>query len=168
MPINKEKSSAYLRYRRSISNITYSKITETTGVPGATLSAYFNGTVQSPNNETFSRLIAAVGGSWEEYDAWQPDGAPSAPNTKEKEVEDDVKTHQLIEALRQSYADHIARIEKANDAMIAAYVRANNIQRLEKYILFVLLCAVSVYAVFAFTHYDLADPSGGLTGLLGG
>ncbi len=166
MPINKEKSSAYLKYRRGISNITYSKITEITGVPGATLSAYFNGTVQSPNTETFSRLISAVGGSWEEYDAWQPEGVP-AVDTNTKDVTDDVKVHQLIESLRLSYEDSITRMEKTHEKMLGAYARANNIQRTEKYILFFLLLAVSIYAVFAFTHYDLADPTSGLTSLFG-
>ena len=171
MPINKEKAAAYLRYRRSVGNITYARITEESGVPGSTLSAYFNGNVQSPNREIFSRLIEAVGGSWEEYDAWQPEDK-AAPSTNEKDVSNDMHLREIIESLQQSFEKNAVRLETTYNASVArleaANAKAERTHRIEKYVLFVLLVAVSAYAVFAFTHYDLADPTTGLTSLFGG
>lgn len=172
MPIDKEKAAAYLRYRRTIGNITYARVTELSGVPGSTLSAYFNGNVQSPNQEIFSRLVGAVGGSWEEYDSWQPDGAPDPVRTSAKDVTDDMQIREIIESLQQSFEKNAMRLEATYNASVArleaAHTRAERGHRAEKYVLFALLVLVSVYAVFAFTHYDLADPTTGLTGLFGG
>lgn len=162
MPISKEKSSAYLRYRKEQSLKTYSKINQETGVPMATISAYFNGTVQSPNVDTFLSLAACVGGSWEDYDAWQPDPAP----IKQQEDSPGMNVSEIVAHIRQTYADSAARTEAAYQAAIAASHKVARIQRIEKYVLFVMLIAVSVYAVFAFTHYDLPDPTSGLTSLL--
>ena len=178
MLVNKEKSSAYLKYKRSQSGITYAKITELSGVPGATLSAYFNGTVQSPGADTFARLMAAVGGSWEEYDAWQPEGAQDLNNAKDGNSE--MKLLEIVESLRQAYEANAVRLEASYNASVAQLKKSHDeaiarseethakvlrTHKMEKYVLFALLIAVSVYAVFAFTHYDLPDPTSGVTSL---
>lgn len=170
MPIDKEKSSAYLQYKRNMNNITYSRITETTGIPNATLSAYFNGSVKSPNKETFDRLMLAVGGSWAEYDAWAPE-----VNTQTEEM-DGMKLQEIIEQFRQAYETNtarmeiayntsIAKLEAAHEKEITRRDKADTAHRIEKYVLFLLLVCFAAYALFAFTHYDLPDPTSGLTSL---
>ena len=172
MPINKEKSAAYLRYRRSLGGVTYAEVTSKTGVPGSTLSAYFNANVQSPNREIFERLMLAVGGSWEEYDAWEPEVRADVNEIKTKDVTEDVKLLEVIESIKQSFEANAVRMESAYNASIAkleaSHAKAERTHRIEKYVLFFLLVTVAVYAVFAFTHYDLKDPTTGLTSLFGG
>lgn len=160
MPINKEKGAAYLRYRRSIANLTYSTITGATQIPQTTLSAYFNGTVQSPNKETFENLMTAVGGSWEEYDAWSPESAGDSP--KAVALDPDTIEH-IIAPVRQSLEAALAHAEREHDAEVqrieAAHEReiarirseaadAFRAQKIEKYALFALLIAAIVVILF--------------------
>lgn len=174
MPINKEKSSAYLRHKRSENNLTYSKITELSGVPNATMSAYFNGAVKAPAKETFERLMLAVGGSWAEYDAFAPE--EKAPEESIREDDESMNLTPVIQALDASavrleaaYNSAIERITKAHneeiDRMQARYDKTETAHRIEKYVLFVLLVCFATYALFAFTHYDLPDPTSGITSI---
>ena len=154
MPINKEKGAAYLRYRRALANATYAKINEETKIPTATLSAYFNGTVQSPNKETYEKLMAAVGGSWEEYDDWSPESA--AEPAKVAAVLDPEVIERIVASLRQSFdavsghgvqahAAEIKRIEAAHERELeriqSENAAAHRAQKIEKYVLFALLVA---------------------------
>ena len=160
MPINKEKGAAYLRYRRALANATYAKINDETKIPSATLSAYFNGTVQSPNKETYEKLMAAVGGSWEEYDDWSPESAAESP--KAAALDSDMierivaPMHQSFDAASaradQAHAAEIRRIEAAHERELeriqsesAAALRA---QKIEKYILFSLLVVALAALIF--------------------
>lgn len=153
MPINKEKGAAYLRYRRTLCNITYARITDETKIPSATLSAYFNGTVQSPNKETYEKLMAAVGGSWEEYDDWSPESANETPKTAALDPD---MIERIISPMRQSFDAASARADQAHAAEIkrieTAHEReleriqsenaaAHRAQKIEKYVLFALLVA---------------------------
>lgn len=165
MPIDNVKSSAYLRYRKEQSYKSYSKITAETGVPSTTLSAYFNGTVKSPNVDTFESLMSCVGGSWEEYDAWTIPLTDLPPKNTPEGVPD-MNVSEIIAHIRQTYSDAAEEQREAYTAALAANDKAARVQRIEKYVLFFLLVAVSIYAIFAFTHYDLPDPSSGITSLL--
>ena len=154
MPVNKEKGAAYLRYRRALANATYKKITDETNVPSATLSAYFNGTVQSPNRETFELLMLAVGGSWEEYDSWTPESGSTEPARSAALDPDAVERilaplRQTMEAAAvradQAHAEEIRRIEAEHERELARIQRESAIafaaQKAEKYVLFALLVA---------------------------
>lgn len=141
MPINKEKGAAYLRYRRALVNITYAKITDETSIPTATLSNYFNGTVQNPNKETYEKLMACVGGTWEEYDDWKPETNDSS-NSKPLGL-DIESVARILSDIRSSYDTMYERAEKAHAAQVAQLEKDVRAHRLEKWI-FVVLLAVTV------------------------
>lgn len=63
------------------------------------------------------------------------------------------------------HAASIGRLEAAHEKEIARRDKADVAHRIEKYVLFVLLVCFAAYALFAFTHYDLPDPTSGLTSL---
>ena len=125
MPVDKEKSSSYLRYRKNLSEVTYSKIKEVSGVPETTMSSYFSGAVKTPSRETFEKLMLAVGGSWDEYDEWAPD------------VKADLnmpKSDASIEQIQKAFESSAMRMEAAFNASLTRMDTAHTqeIQRLER------------------------------------
>ena len=112
----------------------------------------------------------------EDFNAWQPAVVAEPAEAKEsdatmKEIIDALHDafnsatlhmestyNKSFEQLRQQHQREVDRIQKD-------YSRAVSRQRNEKYVLFLILICVAVYAVFAFLHYDLADPSSGLTSI---
>lgn len=158
MPIDKEKSSSYLRYLKSLNEVTYAKITEQSGIPNTTMSAYFNGTVKTPNRDTFEKLMEACGGSWDEYDNWVPDVKADMPLPKSDTSIEQVQKAFESSAMRMEAAFNasLARMESAHDKEItrmekdhAALVWA---LRLEKYILLAVIAAIGLYAIFQLSH----------------
>lgn len=176
MSVDTKKAAAYLRYLKNSAALTYRQIEETSGVADSTAQAYFAGRVQTMRQETFRELVSAMGGSMEDFDAWQPAVVAEPAEAKEsdatmKEIIDALHDafnsatlhmestyNKSFEQLRQQHQREVDRIQKD-------YSRAVFRQRNEKYVLFLILVCVAVYAIFAFLHYDLADPSSGLTSI---
>lgn len=166
--IDPKKGSAYLRHKRSITGMTYAAVMDISSVPNATISAYFNGTPKSFKPETFESLVLAVGGTMEEYERWSPPAQESEEN--------DMKIQEILDTVQRAFDACTAHMETAYNGTIAAMEKAhateiNRMQkehgrdRIEKYVLFGVLLLVAAYAVFAFTHYDLPDPTSGVTSL---
>lgn len=173
-----KKAAAYLRYLKNRGALTYRQIEETSGVSDSTAQAYFSGRVQTMRQETFQALVSAMGGSMEEFELWQP--AVVAEPAEVKESEDMMQMKEIIDALREAFNSATLHMESTYnksfeqlkqqhqrevDRIQQDYSRAVFRQRNEKYVLFIILICVAVYAVFAFLHYDLSDPSSGLTSI---
>ena len=173
-----KKAAAYLRYLKNRGALTYRQIEETSGVSDSTAQAYFSGRVQTMRQETFQALVSARGGSMEEFELWQP--AVVAEPAEVKESEDMMQMKEIIDALREAFNSATLHMESTYnksfeqlkqqhqrevDRIQQDYSRAVFRQRNEKYVLFIILICVAVYAVFAFLHYDLSDPSSGLTSI---
>lgn len=173
-----KKAAAYLRYLKNRGALTYRQIEETSGVSDSTAQAYFAGRVQTMRQETFQALVSAMGGNMEEFELWQP--AVVAEPSEVKEGEDMMQMKEIIDALREAFNSATLHMESTYnksfdqlkqqhqhevERLQQDYSRAVFRQRNEKYVLFLILICVAVYAVFAFLHYDLADPSSGLTSI---
>ena len=158
MPVDKEKSSSYLRYRKNLSETTYAKITELSGVPNATMSAYFSGSVKNPSRETFEKLMTAVGGSWDEYDVWTPDVQADMPPPKSDTSIEQIQKAFESSAMRMEAAFNasLARMEAAHDKEIARMEKNHAALvwalRIEKYILLAVITAIGLYAIFKLSH----------------
>lgn len=169
--IDSVKSSAYLRHKRSITGITYAMIQDVSGVPGATMSSYFNGTVKTPKPETFEALVRAVGGTMAEYELWSQQAEPSENGGYSMTIQEITDTMQrafnvCTLHMETAFNTTLATIKSAHDAEIRHMQNESRRDRHEKYALFVILLIVAAYAIFAFTHYDLKDPTSGLTSLM--
>ena len=159
MPIDKEKSSSYLRYLKSLNEVTYAKITELTGVPNTTISTYLNGSVKTPNRDTFEKLMIACGGGWDEYDNWTPDVQADLkmPPKSDASIEQIQKAFESS-AMRMEAAFNasLARMESSHDKEIARMEHQHAATvwalRLEKYLLLVVICVIGFYAIFQFSH----------------
>lgn len=177
MSVDTKKAAAYLRYLKNRGALTYRQIEETSGVSDSTAQAYFAGRVQTMRQETFQALVSAMGGSMEEFELWQPAVVAEPSEVKESE---DMNMKEIIDALREAFNSATLHMESTYnksfeqlkqqhqrevDRLQQDYSRAVFRQRNEKYVLFLILICVAVYAVFAFLHYDLADPSSGLTSI---
>ena len=160
MPVDKEKSSSYLRYRKSLSETTYSKIKELSMVPEATMSAYFNGSIKNPSKETFEKLMLAVGGSWGEYDEWSPDVKAEMHMPHQDADMEQMRKSFEASAMRMEAAFNasLARMEASHDKEVERMEKRYNdiilTQRIEKYLLIALVIAFASYAIFAFTHVN--------------
>ena len=158
MPVDKEKSSSYLRYLKSLNEVTYAKITEVSSVPTATMSAYFNGTVKNPNRETFEKLMTAVGGTWDEYDGWTPDVKADLPIPKNDANVEQIQKAFESSAMRMEAAFNasLARMESAHDKEITRMEKSHAATvwalRIEKYILLAVVAVLGFYAIFQFSH----------------
>lgn len=161
MPVDKEKSSSYLRYRKSLSETTYSKIKEVSMVPEATMSAYFNGTVKNPSRETFEKLMNAVGGSWDEYDEWTPDVKADLTIPKNDPNIEHMQKAFESSAMRMEAAFNasLSRMETSHDKEIERLEKRYNeilwTQRVEKYILIGMVLLLAGYAIFSFSHMGM-------------
>lgn len=177
MSVDTKKAAAYLRYLKNRGALTYRQIEETSGVSDSTAQAYFAGRVQTMRQETFQALVSAMGGSMEEFDLWQPAVVAEPAEVKESE---EMYMKEIIDALREAFNSATLHMESTYNKSFEQlkqqhqreverlqkdYSRAVFRQRNEKYVLFLILICVAVYAVFAFLHYDLADPSSGLTSI---
>lgn len=158
MPIDKEKSSSYLRYLKSLNEVTYSKITEQSGIPNATLSSYFNGTVKNPSRDIFEKLMSAVGGTWDEYDNWTPDVSADMRQTRNDTNVEQIQKAFESSALRMEAAFNasLARMESSHDKEIARMEKNHAATvwalRVEKYILLAVVAALGFCAIFQFSH----------------
>lgn len=158
MPVDKEKSSSYLRYLKNLNDVTYAKITDQSGVPNATMSAYFNGTVKTPNRDTFEKLMAACGGSWDEYDNWTPDVKADMPPPKSDATIEQIQKAFESSAMRMEAAFNasLARMEASHDKEITRMEKSHAATvwalRIEKYILLVVVAVLGFYAIFQFSH----------------
>lgn len=176
MSVDTKKAAAYLRYLKNSAALTYRQIEETSGVADSTAQAYFAGRVQTMRQETFQELVSAMGGSMEDFDDWQPAVVAEPAEAKES----DATMKEIIDALHDAFNSATLHMESTYnksfeqlrqqhqrevDRIQQDYSRAVFRQRNEKYVLFLILVCVAVYAVFAFLHYDLADPSSGLTSI---
>lgn len=154
MPVDKEKSSSYLRYLKSLNEVTYAKITEVSSVPTATMSAYFNGTVKNPSRETFEKLMIAVGGTWDEYDSWTPDVKADLPIPKNDTNVEQIQKAFESSAMRMEAAFNasLARMETAHNNEIARMEKnhASTVWalRIEKYIMIGVVVVLGLYAIF--------------------
>lgn len=170
MPIDKGKSSSYLRYLKELNEVTYAKITEMTGVPSTTISTYLNGSVKTPNRDTFEKLMIACGGGWDEYDNWTPDVQAdlNMPPKGDNNIEQIQKAFEAS-ALRMEAAFNasLARMESAHDKEVDRMKSAHNeeitrmekdhaatvwVLRFEKYLLLAVICVLGAYAIFSLTH----------------
>lgn len=159
MPIDKEKSSSYLRYLKSLNEVTYAKITELTGVPNTTISTYLNGSVKTPNRDTFEKLMIACGGGWDEYDNWTPDvqadlKMPPKSDTSIEQIQKAFESSAM--RMEAAFNASLARMESSHDKEIARMEHQHAATvwalRLEKYLLLVVICVIGFYAIFQFSH----------------
>ena len=159
MPIDKEKSSSYLRYLKSLNEVTYAKITELTGGPNTTISTYLNGSVKTPNRDTFEKLMIACGGGWDEYDNWTPDvqadlKMPPKSDTSIEQIQKAFESSAM--RMEAAFNASLARMESSHDKEIARmeHQPAATVWalRLEKYLLLVVICVIGFYAIFQFSH----------------
>jgi transcriptional regulator with XRE-family HTH domain len=159
MPIDKEKSSSYLRYLKSLNEVTYAKITELTGVPNTTISTYLNGSVKTPNRDTFEKLMIACGGGWDEYDNWTPDvqadlKMPPKSDTSIEQIQKAFESSAM--RMEAAFNASLARMESAHDKEIARMEHQHAATvwalRLEKYLLLAVICVIGFYAIFQFSH----------------
>lgn len=170
MPIDKEKSSSYLRYLRNLNEVTYSKITDQTGIPTTTISTYLNGAVKTPNRDTFEKLMIACGGSWDEFDAWTPDvqadlKMPPKSDTSIEQIQKAFESSAM--RMEAAFNASLARMESAHDKEIDRMKSAHNeeiarmekdhaalvwVLRFEKYLLLAVICVLVAYAIFSLTH----------------
>lgn len=158
MPVDKEKSSSYLRYLKSLNEVTYAKVTDLTGIPNATMSAYFNGTVKNPSRDIFEKIMTAVGGTWDEYDNWTPDvKADMAAPKSDASIEQIQKAFESS-AMRMEAAFNasLARMEAAHDKEVNRMEKSHAATvwalRVEKYILLAVVAVLGFYAIFQFSH----------------
>ena len=159
MPIDKEKSSSYLRYLKSLNEVTYAKITELTGVPNTTISTYLNGSVKTPNRDTFEKLMIACGGGWDEYDNWTPDvqadlKMPPKSDTSIEQIQKAFESSAM--RMEAAFNASLARMESSHDKEIARMEHQHAATvwalRLEKYLLLVVVCVIGFYVIFQFSH----------------
>ena len=159
MPIDKEKSSSYLRYLKSLNEVTYAKITELTGVPNTTISTYLNGSVKTPNRDTFEKLMIACGGGWDEYDNWTPDvqadlKMPPKSDTSIEQIQKAFESSAM--RMEAAFNASLARMESAHDKEIARMEHQHAATvwalRLEKYLLLAVICVMCGYAIFQFSR----------------
>ena len=159
MPIDKEKSSSYLRYLKNLNEVTYAKITDLSGIPNATMSAYFNGTVKNPSRDTFEKIMNAVGGTWDEYDNWVPDVVADMPPPPKG----DASIEQAYKAFESSamrmeaaFNASLARMEAAHDKEITRMEKDHAATvwalRIEKYIMVGIVVVLGFYAISQFSH----------------
>lgn len=154
MPVDKEKSSSYLRYLKNLNEVTYSKITDLTGIPNATMSSYFNGTVKTPNRDTFEKLMTAVGGTWDEYDNWTPDVTADMSKTRDNMNIEQIQKAFESSALRMEAAFNasLARMEASHDKEIERMEKSHAATvwalRAEKYTLLAVVGLLGFYAIF--------------------
>ena len=159
MPIDKEKSSSYLRYLKSLNEVTYAKITEMTGVPNTTISTYLNGSVKTPNRDTFEKLMIACGGGWDEYDNWTPDvqadlKMPPKSDTSIEQIQKAFESSAM--RMEAAFNASLSRMETSHDKEIERLEKRYNeilwTQRVEKYILIGMVLLLAGYAIFSFSH----------------
>lgn len=159
MPIDKEKSSSYLRYLKSLNEVTYAKITEMTGVPSTTISTYLNGSVKTPNRDTFEKLMVACGGGWDEYDNWTPDvqadlKMPPKSDTSIEQIQKAFESSAM--RMEAAFNASLSRMESAHDKEIARMEKDHAATvwalRFEKYLLLAVIFALGLYSIFSLTH----------------
>lgn len=159
MPIDKEKSSSYLRYLKSLNEVTYAKITEMTGVPSTTISTYLNGSVKTPNRDTFEKLMVACGGGWDEYDNWTPDvqadlKMPSKSDTSIEQIQKAFESSAM--RMEAAFNASLSRMESAHDKEITRMEKDHAATvwalRFEKYLLLAVIFALGLYSIFSLTH----------------
>lgn len=159
MPIDKEKSSSYLRYLKSLNEVTYAKITEMTGVPSTTISTYLNGSVKTPNRDTFEKLMVACGGGWDEYDNWTPDvqadlKMPPKSDTSIEQIQKAFESSAM--RMEAAFNASLSRMESAHDKEITRMEKDHAATvwalRFEKYLLLAVIFALGLYSIFSLTH----------------
>ena len=159
MPIDKEKSSSYLRYLKSLNEVTYAKITEMTGVPNTTISTYLNGSVKTPNRDTFEKLMVACGGGWDEYDNWTPDvqadlKMPPKSDTSIEQIQKAFESSAM--RMEAAFNASLSRMESAHDKEITRMEKDHAATvwalRFEKYLLLAVIFALGLYSIFSLTH----------------
>ena len=150
MSVDTKKAAAYLRYLKNSAALTYRQIEETSGVADSTAQAYFAGRVQTMRQETFQELVSAMGGSMEDFDAWQPAVVAETAEAKES----DATMKEIIDALHDAFNSATLHMESTYnksfeqlrqqhqrevDRIQQDYSRAVFRQRNEKYVLFLIL-----------------------------
>ena len=158
MPIDKEKSSSYIRYLKSLNEVTYSIITEMTGIPNTTLSSYFNGTVKNPSRDIFEKIMGAVGGTWDEYDNWTPDVSADIIKTRNDTNVEQIQKAFESSAMRMEAAFNasLARMEAAHDKEVTRMEKSHAATvwalRAEKCVLLAVIAILGFYAIFQFSR----------------